>query len=189
MLRRRPSILLLAVALLALAVAVPALAAKGTGAPGQAKDKVAKVEITIQGTIQEAAAADGESAYTLTDGGTTYTLEAGPPWFFAEGQYPLDKFVGQSVTIVGERAEGSNEVEVISVNGTALRAEGKPPWAGGWKRVGSAHPGWSQEKADRMKAKVGDCFPPGQCKDKNKPAKGTEKDDADEDAEGQPDSD
>jgi hypothetical protein len=48
----------------------------------------------------------------------------------------------------------------------ALREPGKPPWAGGWKVVGEKHPGWSQEKADRFKAKFGDCFPPGQCKDK-----------------------
>jgi opacity protein-like surface antigen len=57
---------------------------------------------------------------------------------------------------------GSSAVEKVD-NG-----HGKPPWAGGWKRVGEGHPGWSQEKADRFKAKFGDCFPPGQCKDKSK---------------------
>ena len=167
---------LVAVALVALA-AVPVLAGGGNSgnAPGQQKDKVAKLEITISGTIEKAAAAEGKSEYTLADGGTTYILRAGPPWFFAAGEYPLDPFVGDSVTIVGEHAEGSNEVDVISVNGTVLRAEGKPPWAGGWKRVGEAHPGWSQEKADRMKAKFGDCFPPGQCKDK--PAQGADEGD------------
>ncbi len=155
-------------------VAVPAFAGGNQNAPGQQKEKVAKVEITISGTIEKAAAAEGKSEYTLADGGTTYTLSAGPPWFFAAGEHPLDPFVGESVTIVGERAEGSNEVDVISVNGTALRAEGKPPWAGGWKAVGEKHPGWSQEKADRMKEKFGDCFPPGQCKDK--PDKGADED-------------
>ena len=53
------------------------------------------------------------------------------------------------------------------VNGK--HAGGKPSWAGGWMRVGKDHPGWSQAKADRFKAKFGDCFPPGQCKDKAEP--------------------
>jgi hypothetical protein len=176
---RRPRLLVLAIAVLALVVAVPALAGQHSTPPGQAKDKVAKVEITISGTIEQAAAAEGRSEYTLADGGTTYVLSAGPPWFFAAGEHPLDPFVGESVTIVGEHAEGSNEVDVISVNGLALRAEGKPPWAGGWKRVGESHPGWSQEKADRMKAKFGDCFPPGQCKDK--PEKGADEDETADD--------
>ena len=143
---------------------LPVLAAK--------PDKAAHVEktpIKLTGTIQLATDADGHETYSLQSGGKTYTLEAGPAWFFGD-KYPLKKFVGQSVTIDGEVAAGSTEVEVDSVNGTALRAPGKPPWAGGWKVVGAAHPGWTQAKADRMKAKFGDCFPPGQCKDK--PAKG-----------------
>jgi hypothetical protein len=166
-------------ALLALVLAVPVLAGTGTGketAPGQQKEKTPKAPITLTGTIESAAGENGKTEYTLTDGGKTYTLSAGPTWFFAEGDHPLDKFVGESVTIEGEVAEGSTDVDVISVNGTALRGEGKPPWAGGWKAVGEKHPGWSQDKVDRMKAKFGDCFPPGQCKDK--PNKG-----ADEDAE------
>ena len=143
---------------------LPVLAAK--------PDKAAHAEktpIKLTGTIQLATDADGHETYSLQSGGKTYTLEAGPAWFFGD-KYPLKKFVGQSVTIDGEVAAGSTEVDVESVNGTALREPGKPPWAGGWKVVGAAHPGWSQEKADRMKAKFGDCFPPGQCKDK--PAKG-----------------
>jgi len=154
------------VGLLAL-VAVPVLAG-GQGkdnAPGQAKDKVAKAPITITGTIQVGSDADGNDAYTLRDGGTTYTLEAGPPWFFGKN-HPLKPYVGQSVTVDGEVAEGSTEVEVLAVNGTPLREPGKPPWAGGWKVVGERHPGWSQEKADRFQAKFGDCFPPGQCREK-----------------------
>ena len=164
------------VALLAL-VAVPVLAG-GEGkanAPGQAKEKVAKAPITISGTIEVASDADGNDSYTLRDGGTTYTLEAGPPWFFGK-DHPLKAFVGQSVTVDGEVAEGSTEVEVLAVNGTALREPGKPPWAGGWKVVGKSHPGWSQEKADRFKDKFGDCFPPGQCKEK--PAGGGDETDA-----------
>ena len=180
------SVLLVAtIALLGLIVALPAFAADpspapvGPGKSGNAKKaKVETAPITLSGTI--AAAADGEATtYTLRSGGTTYTLEAGPSWFHGDN-HPLKKFVGQSVTVAGEKAADSSEVDVKSVNGTALRAEGKPPWAGGWKRVGAAHPGWSQAKADRAKAKAdrvkaksGDCFPPGQCK--AKPGKGANK--------------
>ena len=177
--RRRPSILITIVAIAALVAVVPALAAK-SNAPGQTKDKPAKAPITLNGTIQTSTDADGETTYTLTDAGKTYTLEAGPKWFFGD-DYPLKKYVGQDVTVVGEIAEGSTEVDVESVDGVALRGEGKPPWAGGWKRVGSVHPGWSQEKADRFKAKFGACFPPGQCKDKAaKPAKGEKPDEPEE---------
>jgi hypothetical protein len=164
--------LVVACALIALA-AVPVLAGN-PNAPGQQKEKPVTAPITISGTIETSTDADGETVYTLTDGGKTYTLEAGPKWFFGD-DYPLKPYVGQDVTVVGEIKEGTNEVDVTSINGTALRAEGKPPWAGGWKRVGEKHPGWSQEKADRFQAKFGDCFPPGQCKDK--PNKGADEDD------------
>jgi len=165
---RRPSGAIVAIALLSLVVAVPTLAAQPSGAPGQKKDKPEKTPITLNGTIESSTDADGETQYTLTTGGKTYTLEAGPKWFFGDN-YPLKQYVGQDVKIEGEIADGTTEVDVKSVNGTALRGEGKPPWAGGWKRLGSIHPGWSQEKADRFKAKFGDCWPPGQCKDKTKP--------------------
>jgi hypothetical protein len=166
---RRPAILV-ATALIGLVVAVPVIAGQPSAPPGQAKDKAQKAPITLHGTITTATDADGATSYTLTDGGTTYTLEAGPPWFFGD-KHPLKPYVGKNVTVVGEVAAGSTEVEVESVDGKALREPGKPPWAGGWKRVGERHPGWSQEKADRFKAMFGDCFPPGQCKDKTKAAK------------------
>ena len=166
---RRP--FLAGAAILALTLALPVLAGVGNpGAPGQQKEKTPSVPITVSGTVETSTAADGDTSYTLTDGGKTYVLDAGPKWFFDE--YPLAPYVGQSVTIEGEIAEGSDVIDVLSVNGTALRAAGKPPWAGGWKAVGERHPGWSQAKADRFKAKFGDCFPPGQCKDK--PDKGTD---------------
>ena len=82
----------------------------------------------------------------MTVAGKTVRLDAGPSWFFGD-KHPLKPFVGKTVTITGEQA--GDEVEVETVDGVRLRAEGKPPWAGGWKAVGSAHPGWSQEKADR----------------------------------------
>ena len=162
--RRIASGLGIAAVLLAL-VAVPALATKPD------KDHVEKTSITIKGTVEVAANADGADVYSLKAGGKTYQLEAGPPWFFGD-KYPLKPFVGKNVTIVGEIAEGSTEVDVESVDGTALRAPGRPPWAGGWRAVGATHPGWSQAKADRMREKFGDCFPPGHCKDKPGHAKG-----------------
>lgn len=166
---RRPALLLLLTTALAILVAVPALAAgpAASGAPGKA-DKASgeKTGVSLSGTIAAATDADGETSYTLQSGGTTYTLDAGPAWYFGD-KHPLKPFVGKSVTVTGEKAADSTTVDVTAVNGTALRAEGKPPWAGGWKRVGQAHPGWSQAKADRAKAKAaGDCFPPGQCKHK-----------------------
>lgn len=169
---------LVAVALVVLA-AVPVLAGGGNSgnAPGQQKEKVPSAPITISGTVETSTDADGETIYTLTDGGKTYKLEAGPKWFF--DTYPLQQYVGSSVTINGEIAEGSDVVDVLSVNGTVLREAGKPPWAGGWKAVGEKHPGWSQDKADRFKAKFGDCFPPGQCKDKS--AKGADEDETPDD--------
>jgi hypothetical protein len=168
---RRPALIVAALAVLAVAVAVPVLAGN-PNAPGQQKqkDKAPEAPITLHGRIESTAGADGETSYTLTDGGKTYTLEAGPRWFFGE-KYPLEPFVGKSVTVEGEVAEGSTEVDVHSIDGVALREPGKPPWAGGWKVVGERHPGWSQEKADRFAAKFGDCWPPGHCKDKDKPAR------------------
>ena len=114
--------------------------------------------------------ADGGTSYTMTVDGKTVKLDAGPSWFFGDN-HPLKAFVGKTVTVAGGRRGG--EVDVETVDGVRLRAEGKPPWAGGWKAVGSAHPGWSQEKWDRWQAKqagkVGaagaGCWPPGKCKD------------------------
>ena len=176
---RRRAAVLTSLLVLLLAVAVPALAGGGNSAnaPGQQKDKQPSEPITISGTVERGTGEDGEDTYTLTDGGTTYTLEAGPRWFF--DAYPLEPYVGAAVTIEGERHPGSNVVDVLSIDGTAIRASGKPPWAGGWKVVGEQHPGWSQDKADRFQDKFGDCFPPGQCKDK--PNRGADESDDIED--------
>ena len=181
-----------ALVVLLAAVAIPAFAA-GPGArpdgdaagarPAQAekspapskgpkarKAKVAKDPVSLRGTVSAATDAAGRREYRLASGGTTYVLDGGPTWFYGD-KHPLEAFVGKTVTIAGETAAGSTEVDVDTVNGSAIRAPGRPPWAGGWKAVGKAHPGWSQEKADRMadklerrKDKFGDCFPPGQCK-------------------------
>jgi hypothetical protein len=178
MMTRRPILAGLALMALLVVVALPVLAADPSAKPvppGQANKppKADKAPVTLTGTVAAATDADGRAAYTLRSGGTTYTLEAGPSWFYGDN-HPLKTYVGKSVTVVGGKAAGSNEVDVETVDGKALRAPGKPPWAGGWKVVGEKHPGWSQEKADRFEAKFGDCFPPGTCKDKpNKPAAST----------------
>jgi hypothetical protein len=170
---RRPLIAGLALIALLVVVALPVLAADPSAKPvppGQANKppKADKAPITLNGTVAAATDADGHASYTLSSGGKTYTLESGPWWFYGD-DHPLKAYVGKSVRIIGEAAAGSTEIDVESVDGKALRAPGKPAWAGGWKVVGERHPGWSQEKADRFKAKFGDCFPPGQCGDK--PAK------------------
>jgi hypothetical protein len=130
---------------------------------GHKGDRSPDVPITLHGTITATTNTDGDAGFSLTSGGTTYQLEVGPPWFWGANN-PLAKYAGKTVTITGETHTGSTDLDVLTVDGTVTREPGKPPWAGGWKVVGSAHPGWSQEKADRFKAKFGDCFPPGLCK-------------------------
>ncbi len=181
----------LIVSLLVVGVAASPLGSQLTGATAAGSatsDRQAKASeqgVTLTGTVGTRTAADGTTEYTLTNGDTVLSLDAGPAWFFGDA-YPLAPYVGQQVTISGEQREGSTSVDVLTVNGTALREPGKPPWAGGWKRVGERHPGWSQEKADRQAAKQAardakraaklerfglDCWPPGHCKDASgKPA-------------------
>jgi hypothetical protein len=192
-LRGQPALMPLLVAVVALValVAIPALAASPTPTPaGPAasarpdasekpgkgpkthREKTPAVEVTLSGTVAARTNADGNHEYMLTVGSTTYTIDAGPAWYWKD-KNPLKAYVGKRVTVVGEQRQGSTEVEARTVDGTALREPGKPPWAGGWKVVGKDHPGWSQEKADRWAAKVADkqarfgvgCWPPGHCKD------------------------
>jgi hypothetical protein len=135
--------------------------------------KAPEVEVTITGTVATRTDADGNTEYTTVSGGKTLVLDAGPSWFHG-ANHPLKPFVGKRVTITGSQRAGEDEVDVEAVNGSRLRAAGKPAWAGGWKRVGEQHPGWTQEKWDRWQTKAAgkakalgtECFPPGQCKDK-----------------------
>jgi hypothetical protein len=171
-------------------LAIPALAADPSGSPGaptaaspapdgNAKpgkgpkaNKAPSVAVTMNGTVGTRTDAEGRAEYTLNTGTTVLVLDAGPAWFYKDA-HPLKAYVGKRVAIVGEQRQGSVEVDVQTVDGKAIREPGKPPWAGGWKRVGKDHPGWSQEKADRWAAKQAekkarfglDCWPPGQCKD------------------------
>ncbi len=155
----RAPILGLALVALVGVVAIPALAASPSATPRiaeptKAPERSEKSEApetpavvsTVRGVVAATKNADGQTEYTLTVAGKTLKLDAGPPWFFGD-KHPLAPFVGKTVTVAGEQT--GDELEVDTVDGVRLRAEGKPPWAGGWKAVGSAHPGWSQEKADR----------------------------------------
>lgn len=173
---RGPLLLVVLAGLFAL-VALPALAANPSGAPGASDhpgkgpkaSKAPEVAVTLRGAVGTRTTADGDTEYTLTVDGTVLRLDAGPGWFHGDA-HPLKAFVGKTVTVTG--GQRGDEVGVETVDGTRLRAEGKPPWAGGWKKVGSGHPGWSQEKADRWTSKHGapgpdaaGCWPPGHCKE------------------------
>lgn len=171
---RGPVLLVALLALLAV-VAFPALAADPSAAPGASghpgkgpkASKAPEVAVTVRGTVGTRTAADGDTEYTLTVDGKVLRLDAGPSWFHGD-KHPLKGLVGKTVTVAGEQS--GDEVDVEAIDGTRIRAAGKPPWAAGWKRVGSAHPGWTQEKADRWAAKHGaagaaGCWPPGRCKD------------------------
>jgi hypothetical protein len=104
-------------------------------------DKGPEVTVTVQGTVQQSTDAKGRPAFTLTAGGKTWELSAGPPWFWGD-KNPLTASVGKSVSIVGTAEAGGTELDVTSVDGKAIRAAGKPPWAGGPWVIGPTHPGW-----------------------------------------------
>jgi len=127
-------------------VAVPLLVQSLNQAAGKGqKAHQPEHAITVRGTIQKATQADGATAYTLVANGTTYGLSDGPPWWWG-AKDPLAAYVGRTVDVSGEVAEGSNEIDVQSIDGKALRAPGRPPWAGGPKVVGEKHPGSDTSK-------------------------------------------
>ena len=109
--------------------------------------KAPTTPVTISGRVEAVAGDNGRTSYQLVAGGTTYELSAGPPWWWAD-DHPLAAHVGNTVEVAGDRKDGTNEIDVRAVNGTALRAEGKPPWAGGPKAVGERHPGWRASRAE-----------------------------------------
>jgi hypothetical protein len=141
--------------------------------PGQAKkaDKAAKaakapeIAVTVTGTVAQTTDAKGRPTFTLTAGGTTWELSAGPKWYWGD-KNPLAAYVGKSVTVVGSHHEGETDLSVDTVDGTAIRAAGKPPWAGGPWVVGSTHPGWKSWMADGKPGKgIGRENAPGQNKE------------------------
>jgi hypothetical protein len=140
----------------------PTAVPKATGAPESAAPESAAPEsaepedlaptgpeapISLKGTLTGTVDPDGRPAYTMTVGGTTWTISFGPPWFRGD-QNPLAAFVGKTVTVDGTTHAGSAEVDVETVNGQALRQPGRPPWAGGPWVVGPMHPGWKAWMAD-----------------------------------------
>jgi hypothetical protein len=118
--------------------------------------------VTLTGIVGRPPGEEGE--FTLVVGIKVYHLEAGPKWWWGDAN-PLAAVVGKSVTIDGEQSEGSDEVDVLAIDGKAIREPGRPPWAGGWKVVGPKHPGWAQWKVDKQAGKThGRDGAPGQLK-------------------------
>ena len=139
-------VVLLIAGAVALAVAVPVLAAAPSeGPPGQVKQEKAEkgpeVERSVTGTVEQGTDEKGRATFTMTIDGTVWELSAGPKWFWGENN-PLAAHVGAAVEITGTYREGETELDVETVNGERLRAEGRPPWAGGPREVGETHPGW-----------------------------------------------
>ena len=134
--------------------------------PGQAKEKNAEKgpEVAFTGSGQISASEDGQGRpeYTITVSGKTWTLSAGPKWFWGTDS-PLAAYVGKTVNVVGTYREGSTEVDVTTVNGKAIREAGRPPWAGGPARVGEKHPGWKARGAHPGRG-LGRDNAPGQVK-------------------------
>ncbi len=108
---------------------------------------------TREGTLETDQDTDGGTVYRVSDGTSSVPLGVGPPWFYGD-DHPLAEPVGQRITVIGQRddgtpgheavpeapGDGQPSFEVYSVNGIELRAPGKPPWAGGPAAVGDRHP-------------------------------------------------
>ena len=147
---RRLGVTLL-VGITVLAIAIPVLAASPSPSGGPTKspkaEKGPEVAASVAGTVSAATDADGRPSYTITANGKTWTLSAGPAWFWGD-KNPLAAYVGKSVTVAGTSHANETEVDVETVDGKAIRAPGKPPWAGGPWVVGPTHPGWKEWMAD-----------------------------------------
>jgi hypothetical protein len=142
----------------ALVIAIPVLGADPSAKPenpGKSKDKGAEISVTLTGTIVKTTDEKGRPTFTMTVNGTTWELSAGPKWFWKDNN-PIAAYVGKSVQVVGTHHEGDTDLDVQTIDGKALRGEGKPPWAGGWKALGKIHPGFGH----------GHDNAPGQLKDK-----------------------
>ena len=140
-----------------LLVTAPVLAAKPDKGPELAK--------TLSGTVASSEDGKGRPTFSMTVAGVVWELSAGPKWFWGANN-PLAPYVGKSVEAVGTYHAGDTTLSVDTVDGKALRAPGRPDWAGGPKRVGGRHPGFKDgthpgKGLGREKA-------PGQLKDKTK---------------------
>jgi len=141
-----------------------------TPKPAKTPDETKGPIETLTGVLGVRTDADGDREYVLNG----IELSVGPPWYWGT-KNPLEPFVGKSVTVTGRTDTGrpstkangkaadadGPEFEVYTVSSsdgkvvTPVRAEGKPPWAGGPKVVGERHPGykgWSHGKSEKAKA-------------------------------------
>ncbi len=123
----------------------PSAAEKAEAGAKARADKGPEIVRTLNGTVVKATDAKGRSTFSLTVGGVTWELSAGPKWYWGD-KNPLSAFVGKTVEVVGTHRAGETELDVDTVDGKALRAAGKPPWAGGPKVQGEIHPGWKDWK-------------------------------------------
>jgi hypothetical protein len=143
-------------------IAAPVFGADPSAKPEKA-DKGTAIAKTLTGTVASAEDAKGRATFTMTVGGVTWELSAGPKWFWGANN-PLAAFVGKSVEVAGTYRSGETDLDVVTVDGKALRAAGKPPWAGGPKVVGKIHPGWKDAKPGNAHGRAN---APGQNKDKS----------------------
>jgi hypothetical protein len=146
-----------------LLIAAPVLGANPSPKPAKA-DKGPELAKTMTGSVATSLDEKGRATYTMVVDGVTWELSAGPKWFWGASN-PLAAYVGKSVQVTGTYHAGKNELDVVTVDGKALRAEGRPPWAGGPKAVGSSHPGWKDGKPGKGHGREN---APGQKKDKSK---------------------
>ena len=146
--------------------AKPAAKPAATPKPAKAPDADEGPIQTLTGTLGTRTDADGDVEYVLNG----VELSVGPPWYWGTNN-PLEKYYANKtpVTVTGRmetdppstKANGKAndadgpEFEVYTVNGSKVRAEGKPPWAGGPKVVGESHPGYKGQahgKSGKVKA-------------------------------------
>lgn len=139
-----------------LLVAAPVLAAK--------PDKGPELARTLSGTVASSEDGKGRATFTMTVDGVVWELSAGPKWFWGANN-PLAPFSGTSVTVTGTYHAGENDLDVDTVDGKALRAPGRPVWAGGPKVIGSSHPGWKDGKPGNGHGRDN---APGQLKNKDR---------------------
>lgn len=144
-----------------LLIAGPVFGADPSAKPAKT-DKGTEIAKTLTGTVASMEDAKGRATFTMTVGGVTWELSAGPKWFWG-AKNPLAAFVGKSVEVAGTYHAGETDLDVVTVDGKTLRAAGKPPWAGGRKVLGKIHPGWKDGKPGQGHGRAN---APGQNKDK-----------------------
>lgn len=152
----------LAASAVALAVQAPAKQ------KGKQPEKAEKPEVvaTVSGTL----VAHGRS-YTLAGRG----LGLGPPWWRASAKQAdydgdgtvetiaaeLQGLVGKTVSLTGATDDGEqDELSVRTLNGSAYRAHGRPPWAGGRNREAKCKAKAAKAAAKAKKKDTGHGPPP-----------------------------